>query len=138
MAGATLWALTTGAWTFAGLVLLFLAPFGWQAWNMAVRNRPAMFRANAIRKQCCRRGEPASPPRAHLLPAPRGEVAGRPDEGRDGVALAPRRPLIRSFGAPSPRGEKGNHAFVGPPYCRITSTEHSAWRTMVEAFEPKR
>lgn len=48
MAGAIGWALSNGSWAVAGLATLFLIPFAWQAWGMAVRNRPGTFRANAV------------------------------------------------------------------------------------------
>lgn len=47
-ATAIVWALLRQAWAFAGLAALFCLPFAWQAWNMAVRNRPAVTSAGHI------------------------------------------------------------------------------------------
>jgi hypothetical protein len=48
MAGAIGWAVSNGSWALAGLATLFLVPFAWQAWGMAVRNRPGTFRSDAV------------------------------------------------------------------------------------------
>jgi hypothetical protein len=48
MAGAIAWALSNGSGALAGLATLFLVPFAWQAWGMAVRNRPGTFRPDAV------------------------------------------------------------------------------------------
>ncbi len=48
MAAAIAWAISNGSWTLAGLASLFLVPFAWQAWGMAVRNRPGTFAPDAV------------------------------------------------------------------------------------------